>query len=501
MKRFIIYLICVLACGCSLEEGTPYGQFTNQSFYQTKEDALSALRYAYQALHDIDYCGRFLQNLNDLTTDACIAYPGKYIESLVVNWEITPETDEILYFFKYAYMSNNRALSVIENVSKMDGITTSDRNQIVGEAHFLLGFNYFMLVRMYGEVPVRREAIKSISQIHASKSSIQDVYTFIIENLEAAIGLTGIQKLQGRGDKVAAQATLAKVYLTMASSKKTGVPGYEWVDSDDCYRLAAEYASEVLEKQSTYALDPDLLNIYDVDHYIDGCEHIFMTSMNRNTDGSTWSVLPQMFGCGYPEFYISRELDGNGGDASKVQRWIGYTMNCWSSYCPSTKFYGEYDDADWRKKLFVTTIYDKNGNVLDTYSPNSSIFYFPMVRKFTDPHSTTTTTSANLDLIRFAEVALIYAEAVGPTEKGYYWLNQVRARAGLPALSGLSSSAYEEAVWRENILEFAYEGKHLFELRRTNRVNSANITLKTIKPEYAYFFPLPQREIDLNDGL
>src|SRR3546814_5777458 len=71
-----------------------------------------------------------------------------------------------------------------------------------------------------------------------------------------------VQKQQGRADKVAAQSLLAKVYLTMASSRMTGSPGYEWVqDYEATYEQAAKYAYEVLYGQGVYGLDPDLARV------------------------------------------------------------------------------------------------------------------------------------------------------------------------------------------------------------------------------------------------
>src|SRR5690606_10230737 len=112
---------------------------------------------------------------------------------------------------------------------------------------------------------------------------------------------------------------------------------------------------------------------------------------------------------------------------------------------------------------------------------------------YTDPLSNGNRTSANLYLIRFAEIALAYAEAAGPTTEGYYWINEVRNRAGLGELTpNLSPQEFREAVWDELTFELAFEGHGLFELRRTNRVMT-EITNKTVNQEYAYFYPIPQR--------
>ncbi|MFD2920670.1 RagB/SusD family nutrient uptake outer membrane protein [Terrimonas rubra] len=506
MKLFItiiaVAFVSLSSCKRMLEE-KPYGVFSNSNYYNTEQDALNALLYAYDPINNIEYAARFLFNLADVTTNQYKSY-NRGLATPLYNWDVNPNTDEFLYFFKYAYLGVSRANSVLENVPGMKNISTTSKKQFIAEAHFLRAFHYFMLVRTYGEVPLHEKVVESISQAKASYASIEQLYAFIIKDLEAAIPAMGIAKMQGRADKVAAQFLLSKVYLTLASSKMTGAEGYEWVtDAEQMYAKAAEYAGAVVNNQTTYNLDPNLLNVYDVNHQADGVEHIFITSMYR--DGKAYegnfSQLPQMYGIGLPVIYISSSITGGAG----VQKTIEATSS-WSYYRVDNDFYNTYADNDLRKRLMVTTIYNENGTVLATYSPSNissgnptlNAFFYPFCRKYTDPYSLGTRTSANLYLMRFAEAALIYAEAAGPTTEGYAWVNKVRARAGLdPLPAGLSPQVFRERIWQERTWELAFEGHGIFELRRTNRVIQG-ITNKTVKQEYANFFPVPQRETDLN---
>ncbi|CAL1519036.1 RagB/SusD family nutrient uptake outer membrane protein [Chitinophaga sp. MM2321] len=506
MRSFItiiaIAALSLSSCKKMLEE-KPYGVFANNNYYNTEQDAMNALLYAYDPINNIEYGARFLFNLVDITTNQYKFY-GKGLETNLYTWDVDPNTEEFLYFFKYAYLGVSRANSVLENVEKMENISAASKRQFLGEAHFLRAFHYFMLVRTYGEVPLHDKVVESVSQTKADYGTIQQLYEFIIKDLEAAIPMLTISKQAGRADKVAAQFLMSKVYLTMASSGMTGAPGYEWVgDYEQTYTKAAEYADAVVNNQSTYGLDPSLLNVYDVNHQADGMEHIFITSMYRDGKGfeGNFSQLPQMFGIGLPSIFIASSLTGGAG----VQKVIDGT-SCWSYYRVDNDFYNTYSNDDIRKKMMVTTIYNENGSVLANYAPSNinsgnatvSAFYFPFCRKYTDPQSLTNRTSANLYLMRFAEAALTYAEAAGPTTEGYKWVNNVRERAGLqPLQTGLSPKEFREAIWQELTWELAFEGHGLFELRRTNRVVQG-ITNKQVKQEYAYFYPVPQREVDLN---
>jgi hypothetical protein len=498
-----VLLIGAISCSKKLDE-KPYGAYSNANFYNTEKDAESALLYAYAPINYIEYSARFMLFLGDITTNQYLMY-GKAQETNLYIWDVNASTEEFLYLFKYCYISIGRANSVLENVAKMNNIATQSKNQILGEAYFLRAFNYFMLTKNFGSVPYRSKVVSGTSEIKAPKATIEELYGLIIKDLDTSISLLGIAKNQGRIDKVGAQALLSKVYLTMASSKMTGAPGYDWVtDYEATYKLAAKWANEVLTKQSTYYLDPNLSNVYDVDHQFDGPEHIFITSMDRTAKGQegTFSQLPQMFGIGVPVIYISSTLNGGG-----VKKFINSGSGCWSVFRVDSAFYRSYPDNDLRKQLMVSTIYNEDGSVLATYSkdnitsadPVKNAFYYPFCRKYTDYKSQANQTSANIYLIRFAEVALTYAEAEGPTVNGYKWINAVRNRAGLDDLkTGLSIEEFRKAVWNENKFELAFEGHGLYELRRTNRVMQ-EITNKPVKEAYAYFFPIPQREVDLNN--
>ncbi|HMR19735.1 MAG TPA: RagB/SusD family nutrient uptake outer membrane protein, partial [Sphingobacterium sp.] len=72
--------------------------------------------------------------------------------------------------------------------------------------------------------------------------------------------------------------------------------------------------------------------------------------------------------------------------------------------------------------------------------------------------------------IRLAELYLSYAEALNESNPTHgdvlTYLNAVRTRAGLPALSGLSQDQMREQIRRERQIELAFEGHRYFDVRR-----------------------------------
>ena len=121
--RYLLLLGALTGFASCLDE-VPYGTYSNETFYNTEADAESALMYAYVPINYIDYCGRFLFFLSDVPTNQYKSY-GKADESPLFQWDITPTSDEAIYFFKSAYVSLARTNSVLENVSRMTSISLS----------------------------------------------------------------------------------------------------------------------------------------------------------------------------------------------------------------------------------------------------------------------------------------------------------------------------------------------------------------------------------------
>ena len=93
------------------------------------------------------------------------------------------------------------------------------------------------------------------------------------------------------------------------------------------------------------------------------------------------------------------------------------------------------------------------------------------------------------------------AEAAGPDE-GLALVNEIRRRAGIPELpEGMSLAEFRKAVIQERALELAFEGNRLYDLRRTASVTATVPEATKLSEEQAAFYPIPQRELDLNPNV
>lgn len=483
-KYFCLILSALVISSCSLEE-EPYGFPSTGNFYQTADDANSALIYAYSILPEIEYYSRIFILVTELPAETLTIKPDAGASNFELE-ELRARADnpEVTTVWRYGYIGVNRANAVIANVPGID-MPEADRNQIVGEAYFLRALHYFNLVRLFGSIPLKTEPVTSTEQVDAPLSDMSAVYDLIIDDLNKAIGLTDLVRRDGRANKVAAWALLAKVHLHLASSKATGSPGYDFVaDADTHYESAKTLAASVMNEQAVYGFDPDLVNIWDVESE-DGPEHIFSVSTDRTGQfEGNYSKLPLMF-IPYIDGAVFQLEDGTS------------VASGWNHFLTEEGHYNSYHADDLRKNQLIVSRVWVDGN-----ERNLSITDYsrPFTRKYVDPQRVGDQTSVNTPVIRYSDILLVFAEASGPTAEAYAAINQVRNRAGLADLDeNLSADAFRDAVVQERAWELAFEGNRLFDLRRTNAMETVleGEFGKTIQSG-AYFFDIPQREVDTN---
>jgi hypothetical protein len=180
---------------------------------------------------------------------------------------------------------------------------------------------------------------------------------------------------------------------------------------------------------------------------------------------------------------------------------------------PTRDMVRAYEPGDLRKAASIA-YYVKAGNA--QYTDVAIKDSIPYVRKYYHPYATAGSTNDDFPIYRFAEAKLLLAEALnetGQTLAAYPHINDVRARAGLPALApGLSQAAFRDTVAHEERVELAFEDKRWFQLLRTGRaisvMNAHGAELKastTFRSGATYnvtqnqlLYPIPIRELTVN---
>ncbi|MQY79044.1 MAG: RagB/SusD family nutrient uptake outer membrane protein [Bacteroidetes bacterium] len=132
---------------------------------------------------------------------------------------------------------------------------------------------------------------------------------------------------------------------------------------------------------------------------------------------------------------------------------------------------------------------------------------------------TITASEMNFPFIRYADILLMYAEAMnevnGPTMEVYDAINQIRNRptVEMPDLPvGLNKDQMREAIRFERRIEFAGEGLYFYDMRRWKTAEVVNVgtfydyqggvkSIRVFNPARDYLWPIPFPELDLNPNL
>jgi len=180
---------------------------------------------------------------------------------------------------------------------------------------------------------------------------------------------------------------------------------------------------------------------------------------------------------------------------------------------PTPSIIKAYETGDKRREASIGYYANSaNSNTFESFRGDS----IPYIKKYYNPpYISLGWTNDNWPIYRYANVLLMLSEAlneVGRTAEAYNYINPVRVRAGLKELSGLSQSAFREAVYHEERVELAFENKRWYDLLRTDqaievmtkhgieersrlaRVGSESFVIDPHK----LIFPIPASEIRLN---
>jgi len=344
-------------------------------------------------------------------------------------------------------------------IEKIPGIVypAADEPQkarLIGEIKFLRAWSYFNVVRLWGDAPLITKAQDTESEdFNPTRAPQEEIYKLILADLLAAesAGLPATAST-GRVTQMAVKSLLSKVYLTMA--------GFPLSKGASHYKLAADKALEVINYSKANSAALNLFPTYRELHQENlknRVEHIFQIQYNTAVAGFP---LNDYFPNFQPVTY-----SGPSGTGSTV---------------PTKSFYDSYDDKDLRKKnqdgWFYTSYYT-NGTGAEFQLGAPFVFKYFNIAALGGPGiNPTRLNNLNVNVIRYAEVLLIYAEAQnevgGVTQEAYDAFKKIRDRAQLttPGMGTYTQASFREAVWRERWYEFAYEGITWFDMVRLRKV-------------------------------
>jgi hypothetical protein len=490
MKRLaIIFLIFVLAsCEKDFLQRSPIIGITQENFYQTEEDAYSAVNAAYAALQfELSPGGHFRWFWGDIMSDDSqkggSGDNDGYELLLLETFQGPVNTDLLEGEWSACYEGIYRANTVLEFIPPMD-IDAAVKNQVMAEAKFIRAWMFYNLVTVFGDVP-KVDRLLAPSEYNLPRSPKAEIWALIVQDLTEAAAVLPLksgysQNDLGRITKGAAQGLLVKSYLWQEN----------WA--------AAQSTAEAIVNSGEYTLMANYADIFTTGGE-NGSESVFEIQY-MNASGGNWG-----------------KNNANEGTFSNVFQRARGSFEGYGFNIPTQGFVDEFSAEGFEDPRLASTVFrvgdamgdrgiftkDATGQPFDFYNKkafNNKAEEAP----FGDPNPNGGT---NDRVIRYADILLMHAEAAaknGNEAAARTSLNAVRARArgaNTNILQPITSSgqALIDAIYRERRIELGMEGHRFFDIIRTGRGTSVLGSLGYVQSIHNVF-PIPQSQIQATNG-
>ena len=444
----------LIGCSGDFLDKAPISNANEVEFYKSQKDIETALWSAYNSLYTLygpeslpSFYGELMSDnaYSDNAAGRIQDYESFELHTMSVD-------NELVYnfwnnYYKAIYIVNN----IIVSAEKLDFAT---RDALIGEAKFLRALYYFDMVRAWGDVPLVTTPLSVAGSYAQGRTPKEQVYAQIVEDLDFAAAKLPVktsQRFVGAASQEAANTLLGKVYLTMGNKPKA--------------------AETLLKVYGKFSLVPyaDLWNLTKKN----GASSIFEIQYKGGVS-SPYSLYWAMF-----TPVDNRVVTAWGGGFNQI------TDDLWNAY----------ETGDPRRSISIQNGY--------TTANNSFVdVKFPI--KWKDAAAPVAglreAANNNFIILRYADVLLMLTEATSDPK----YLNEVRARVGLPAYQAVGYPAQYNtvalALEHESQVEFASEFHRWFDLIRTGRAiqviknSSKNITIT----EEELLLPIPFLVINQN---
>lgn len=389
------------------------------------------------------------------------------------------------------YQIVTRANQVLAGMERVPFARPETKAQYQAEAKFIRALAYFHLVRKWGDVPLVTQPLNTADAVRENtfREKKEKVYEQIVADLTKVANspLPDVQPVaqKGRVSKVAGNALLGQVYLTMATT-------LDQANRTANLNQAKTYLTNAYAKR-TFGLLKEIpyADVFDVTKKSTNPEIIFQI-VYRQGDVNFASGIAAANQAQGETVNSLRTTTGTGGNVTP-------------------DLVKDYEEGDVRKDFSIK--FANAANVKD---------YFIAKFRDTSPAATTNGWAGNdWILIRYTDVMLMLAEVnayLGDEPSAVVLLDQVRERAKLPLYAvakanPVYSAKYPTlklAILHERRVELAFENHRWFDLLRSfspaelvayfqakpqadfGAAKVSNFGLKD------YYYPIPFDEVKLN---
>ncbi len=530
LKKLVLVPAAVLAMtGCNESDFLSFtnpNEYVEDTYWSSEANAQAAMATIYSPIRSQmygyfgGYTGWHTMNRADDTWFILGEEAHNWQPATFTNTPNTAESD-----FGRIYNTINRANVLLNNIHKVN-MDQTKMNELIGEASFLRGYAYFLLVTNFGDVPLRLvSAAESLEETMKPSSPEADIWKQVEADFKTAkeyLPITRPSDEAGRVTKGTAIAYLGKTYNYLKR--------YEEGEAELKTIMQSPYTYDLTENFEDNFTEYTELNK----------ESIFELVYEGKYGSGTWGaegpndtqgwVIPNFAGpqgtggwfkwmptASIVDDFIVEERPA-GSDTRFDKRM--YTSFFWkhSDYETTVEdgaWFGDMSfDEIWeacatkrlRGEPDYPTISGKPGRVLIKKITN---FY----KNEAEANSmyNQANQNNNLRVMRFAEVLLLHAEACIKTNKlaeAAADLTRIRDRAGLAKKTWNGADELWEEMVHQNELEFFFEGHRFFDLKRWYSyeemkqifVKNKKQGAENFQPKH-FYLPIPQNELNTNEAI
>ncbi len=494
-KLYMLSMVMFMSIACDNRLNLiPIGSISQNDFYKTADDANAAIIACYNTLIGFHTGGKYVSGVDmwgDIQSSDAEPHPDGVAWNQIYQYTLQPDNGEVSSQWKLIYQGLFRANQAIERIADIE-MDQQLKDRLSKEAHFLRAWWMLRLAKMYGSAPLVTTTL-GVSELYIPKSTQDELFAQVESDLLVAETLPDAydDANVGRATSAAAKTVLAELYMWQKKWSQAEAKLKDIISSNR-YQLVDSYAS--LFDGTTENTKESIFEIQFKANTGKGLGNFSTTYSAPNGEG----YVP---GGGWGWIRPTQDLVNEYETAPKEDPRLSYSIFRLGDNFEGQVFKDVVNGTGYAVKKWV--ISGKNGAEIEQNNPWH--------------------TSANFTLYRYAEVLLLYAEVLnelGRSSEAVPYINQVRSRPSvdMPRLStALSKADVFEAIRHERRVEFSFEGKISFDLRRWGiageflRSKDRWHNNTTINPQWSgtffkfvdgknEFFPIPQAEIDKSDG-
>lgn len=393
------------------------------------------------------------------------------------NWadgSLTPSNTGASFY----YFSNVQRCNIfLDNVESVEFKDENLKKELIAQVRAMRAYDYFVMNFWYGGVPIIKY-YTSAEEAQVARNSEDEVKKYVYDEIDAAIAdISTAPSARGRVAKGAALAIKMRSALYWGDNQRAkdaakaimDLNQYELEGTyDNLFTLAGQGSKEIILAVQYVPVTRGLGTIGQMYNNADGGWSSIVPTQNlvdsyEMTDGLTKEESP-LYDAAHP--FANRDPRMTATVIFPGQDFEGSVFNTLDQVLPNGSNNANFplaaDNASktaltWAKYLVPMSQY---GDIWDTGA-------CPIV-------------------FRFAEVLLSYAEADnelnGPTTASYDAVDELRSRAGMPAVDRAkynSKETFRELIRRERGVEFAGEGMRRADIVRW-KDNTGKMVAETV---------------------